>query len=139
MQVETKKSHGPDNILSFILKIACLVVLKSLAKVFNTSLETGIFPRSLKACQDGTNFQNRVKSDMSNYQPISVLSTVARVLRKLYMNNFMIILKEQVLKKMPIRFSQASRYNSNAEEHKWLVTIIIRWTRAITMGLYCLI
>ena len=83
MQMKTKKSCGPDNISSFILKIACPVVSKSLAKIFNASLETGIFPEVWKLARVAPIFKTGVKSDMSNYQPISVLSTVARVFEKI--------------------------------------------------------
>ena len=83
MQIKTKTSCGPDNISSFILKIACPVVSKSLVKIFNTSLETGIFSEVWKLERGALNFKTGVKSDMSNYWPISVLSTVARVFEKI--------------------------------------------------------
>ena len=81
--MKTKKSHDPDNISSFILKTACPVVSKSLVKIFNTSLETGIFPEVWKLARVALIFKTGVKSDMSNYRPISVLSTVARVFEKI--------------------------------------------------------
>ena len=60
MQMKTKKLLGPDNISSFILKIVCPVVSKSLAKIFDASLETKIFPEVWKLTRaHGTNFQNR--------------------------------------------------------------------------------
>ena len=93
MQTKTKKSRGPDNISSFILKIACPVVSKSLAKTFKTSLETGIFPEVWKLARVAPIVKRGVKSDMSNYWPISVLSTVARVFEKIVYDNFMIISK----------------------------------------------
>ena len=83
MQMKTKKSRGPDNISSFIFKIACPVVSKSLAKIFHASLETGIFPEVWKLVRVAPIFKTGVKSDMSNYRPISVLSTVARVFEKI--------------------------------------------------------
>ena len=81
--MKKKKSRGPDNIFSFILRIACPVVSKSLAKIFNTSQETGIFPKVWKLARVAPIFKAGVKSDMSNYRPICVLSTVAGVFGKI--------------------------------------------------------
>ena len=59
------------------------MVSKSLAKIFNASLETGTFPEVWKLARVAPIFKTGVKSDMSNYRPISVLSTVARVFEKI--------------------------------------------------------
>ena len=81
--MKARKSSGHNNISSFILKIACPVVSKSLAKIFKPSLEAGIFPEVWKLARMAPIFNTGVKSDMSNYRPISVLFLVARAFKKI--------------------------------------------------------
>ena len=85
MQMKTEKSSGPDNISNFILKIACPVVSKSLAKIniLYACFETRIFPVVWKLARVAPIFKTGVRSDMSNYRPISVLSTVTRVFEEI--------------------------------------------------------
>ncbi len=74
---------GLDGISSYILKIAGSVISKGLAKIFNISISTGIFPDSWKTAKVAPIFKEGNKSEMGNYRPISILSTVARVFERL--------------------------------------------------------
>ena len=141
MQMKTTKSRCPDNNSSFILKIACRVVSKSLAKIFNTFLETGISREVWKLARVAPIFKTGVKSDMSNYRPISVLSSVARVFEKIvYEQLYDYFEKNRFLTKYQSGFCRlhstvtAMLKNTNG----WLLNMEI-WTMAITTGLYCLI
>ena len=49
--VETAKSFGTDNILSYFLKLALPFIENSLAFLFNTSIETSRFPDSWKVAR----------------------------------------------------------------------------------------
>ena len=80
-RLKSKRSFGVDGISSYFLKIAAPVISKSLAKIFNTSLLVGSFPEGWKISKVAPIFKAGVKSEMGNYRPISVLSTVAKVLK----------------------------------------------------------
>ena len=82
-QLKSKCSFGVDGISSYFLKIAAPVISKSLAKIFNKSLLVGSFPEGWKISKVAPIFKDGVKSEMGNYRPISVLSTVARVFERL--------------------------------------------------------
>ena len=81
--MKSKRSFGVDGISSYFLKIAAPVISKSLAKIFNKSLLVGSFPEGWKVSKVAPIFKAGVKSEMGNYRPISVLSTVAGVFERL--------------------------------------------------------
>ena len=81
--MKSKRSLGVDGISSYFLKIAAPVISKILAEIFNTSLLVGNFPEGWKISRVAPLFKTVVKSEMENYRPISVLSTVARVFERL--------------------------------------------------------
>ena len=82
-RLKSKKSFGLDGISSYILKIAGSVVSKGLANIFNISISTGTFPDSWKIANVAPIFKEGSKSEIGNYRPISILSTVARVFERL--------------------------------------------------------
>ena len=76
-RLNSKCSFGVDVTSSyFLFKIAAPVISKSLAKIFNTSLLLGSFPESWKISRVAPISKAGVKSEMGNYRPISVLSTL---------------------------------------------------------------
>ena len=82
-RLKSKKSFELDGISSHILKIAGSVVSKGLANIFNISISTGIFPDSWKIAEVALIFKEGSKSEIGNYRPISILSTLARVFERL--------------------------------------------------------
>ena len=82
-RLKSKKSFGLDSISSYILKIAGSVVSKGLTSIFNISNSTGTFPDSWKVAKVTPIFKEGGKSEIGNYRPISILSTVARVFERL--------------------------------------------------------
>ena len=85
-RLKNKRTYGLDKISSFILKIAAPVISSSLAKIFNISLKTGVFPVQWKYARLAPIFKGDLKSETENYRPISVLSTLARVFERLIYN-----------------------------------------------------
>jgi len=59
---------------------------KSLADLFNTSIETGQFPDLWKFASVTPIFKECDKAEMSNYRPISVLPFTAKLFEKLIAN-----------------------------------------------------
>ena len=69
-----------------ILKCSKNVISQSLADIFNASIQSGIFPDDFKMAGVTPIFKEGGKGDVSNYRPISILCTVARVFEKLLHN-----------------------------------------------------
>ena len=80
--VKTTKGFGVDSISSFLLKLALPFVENSLTILFNTSIETSIFPESLKLARFTPIFKDGDLADTSNCRPISVLPVIARLFKK---------------------------------------------------------
>ena len=83
-EVNVAKATGYDNIPNKILKIAAPVISKSSADLFNVSITTNTFPDdSWKVAKVFPQFKSGERNDPSNFRPISVLPTVARVFERL--------------------------------------------------------
>jgi hypothetical protein len=54
-----------------------------LAHIFNLSLGTGIFPSKLKQCRVVPIFKAGSNTECDNYRPISLLSSISKVLEKI--------------------------------------------------------
>ena len=68
-KVKTAKSFGTDNISSYFLKLALPFIEKSLAFMFNTSIETSMSPDSWKIARFTHIYKNGDRADKSNYCP----------------------------------------------------------------------
>ena len=85
-KVKTAKSFGIDNISSYFLKLALPFIENSLAFMFDTSIETSMFPDSWKIAGVTPIYKNGDRADKSNYRPISVLPVISRLFEKLATN-----------------------------------------------------
>lgn len=56
---------------------------EALAKVINSSFKQGVFPNELKTARVVPIFKSGVKTDVSNYRPISLLSSFSKIYEKL--------------------------------------------------------
>ena len=80
--LKTSKSGDYDNI-SFFLKSAKKVPVFPLAHLFNCSFKLGIFPDCLKIAKVLPVYKSGEKSELCNDRPISILSSISKVLEKL--------------------------------------------------------
>ena len=80
-KIKTTKGFGKDNISCYFLKLAVPFIEKSLADLFNTSIETSQFP-DLWRCVRATPIFKGDKAEMSNYRPISVLPVMPMLFEK---------------------------------------------------------
>ena len=90
--IDEKKSVGLDKIPNKLLKMAASVVAPSLTAIFSASICTRIFPQEWKSSRVSPVYKNGTRNNPSNYQPISVIPTVAKIFEKLSMINYMNIL-----------------------------------------------
>jgi hypothetical protein len=85
------KAYGPDGISPRILKEARPAITKVLTRIFNLSITKGIFPALWKRANVLPIFKKAEQFLTSNYRPISLLPTLAKVFEKIvfkYLFNF---------------------------------------------------
>ena len=80
----TKHSCGFDGISSKLLKIIEPAIIKSLTLVINQVLNTGIF--QINNCQSNSNLKKGDPTSFKNYRPISLLTTISKVLEAIIVN-----------------------------------------------------
>jgi len=69
-----RKSVGPHGISARFLKEIAKTVAEPLTKLFNKSLQSGVFPDEWKRCNMTPIHKGGSTDDPSNFCPISVLS-----------------------------------------------------------------
>ena len=82
------KSSGPKSIPYKILNLLKKYISKQLADLFNLSLSSGVFPSLLKIAKVVPVHKKDSKLDCRNYRPISLLSNIEKILKKLIYKRF---------------------------------------------------
>ena len=82
LSLPTAKASGPDTISNKILKDLAQPLSSPLKDLYNFSLEKGKFPNIWKQANVTPIYKKDDPSEVSNYRPISLLSTVGKVLEK---------------------------------------------------------
>ena len=100
--LENKSSSGYDEIPTTVMKATGINICKPLSEIINRSFVTGCFPSSLKVAKVCPLFKSGNAKDVSNYRPISVLSSFSKVFEKAmyirvisYLNKFAILNEAQ--------------------------------------------
>ena len=81
--VKLKDSRGCDESSVRILKKSALYILSPLTYIPNKILTMGIFPERLKFSEVKPLYKKGNGSDLSNYRPISLLTSFSKVTEKL--------------------------------------------------------
>ena len=87
--LKESKSTGPDKINARLVKDSAEVICPTLTKIFNSSLQQGIFPEDLKNATISPIYKNG-----NIVRPISVLSNVAKILEKIVYNQLISYINE---------------------------------------------
>ena len=92
-KISLNKAPGLDKIPIKLIKLAGDTIYDSLLHIFNLVLDTRVFPDDLKLAKI-TPIHKGDKAECGNYRPISVVPTVAKILKlSLYINDNDIICK----------------------------------------------
>ena len=88
------KSPVPDKVSTMLVKDAADLICKPLVMIYNSSMESGVFPDLWKLARVTPIFKSGNKSDANNYRPISIISIFARIFEKIVrdqLHNFLTI------------------------------------------------
>ena len=84
--LKSKNSTVYDGISSTILKYCIDEISKPLGHIFDASLKQGIYPERMKYASVRPIYKTGEKSEISNYRPISLLTTFSKVLERVMYN-----------------------------------------------------
>jgi hypothetical protein len=84
--LKSKNSHGYDEIPDKILKLSLSYIISPLIYICNKSLLRGIFPTRRKFSQIIPILKKGNKSEISNYRPISLLTSFSKIFEKVIFN-----------------------------------------------------
>jgi len=95
----SSRGCSPDSVPNFIFKYLSFELSSVISSLFNLSVVEGKFPACLKVARVTPVFKSGDKSMVSNYRPISILSTISKVFEKLMCRRLMEYLdKNEILK-----------------------------------------
>ena len=85
-KLPAKTSSGYDNISNVLLKDIGRYIVSPLMTIFNESLTMGIFPEVMKLADVVPLYKAKEKFLETNYRPISLLTTMSKILEKVVYN-----------------------------------------------------
>jgi hypothetical protein len=91
--IRTSAAAGPDDIPSRLLHDCAASLSPSLSALYNLSLSLGLVPTEWKAANVIPVFKSGKRCDVSNYRPISITSSVCKVLEKIINKTMLEFLK----------------------------------------------
>ena len=81
--LDNNKSPGHDCIGNYLLKNIISYVVDPLVHIVNLSLTSGLVPSNMKIAKVIPIFKKGDKCDVSNYRPISLLTTISKILERI--------------------------------------------------------
>ena len=79
----TKSSSGYDNISNVLLKEIIEDIVEPLSFILNHSMQSGEFPDSMKLAEVIPLYKSKEHYLECNYRPISLLTTISKILEKI--------------------------------------------------------
>ena len=82
-QIQPKTSAGHDGISSKLLKDITPIISDTICHIFNLSFKTGYVPSEFKLAKVIPIFKSDDKHEFNNYRPISLLSSLSKLIEKI--------------------------------------------------------
>ena len=82
-ELPTKSSSGYDNVSNVLLKEIMEDIVEPLSFIFNHSMQSGEFPDSMKLAEVIPLYKSKEHYLECNYRPISLLTTISKILEKI--------------------------------------------------------
>ena len=139
--LKNKKGHM-DEIPVHIIKQNKDLFAMPLTILFNQSVESGTFPERFKLAKIIPIHKTGCKSDLSNYRPISILSTFSKIFETLMKNQLILFLKQRnILNNRQFGFRPGlntfdavntfmSDLYTSLNNHKSIISIFIDFSKA---------
>lgn len=83
LKLKDKKSPGIDNIRAETIKLIAYQIADPLTHIVNLSIKTGNYPSSFKTSVTVPIYKNGDKTEVSNYRPISLITTFSKIFEKI--------------------------------------------------------
>ena len=87
--LKNKKTMGPDNLNTFIVKLSLPYIVESLTFIYNRCIKTNTFPDAWKTAKVVPLPKSQDTSDPNNFRPISILSILSKPLEKHIQHNIL--------------------------------------------------
>lgn len=129
MKLDINKSTGLDNIGPKILKLSAPYIVAPLTYIFNRSIDTGIFPNVLKNAKVTPVFKAGEKDMATNYRPISVIPTIAKLFEKHVSTHLY-----RYLSKYEVLHQSQSGFRQNHSCQTALINIVDKWLQEMNDG-----
>ena len=109
--LDTKKATGPDRIPAKLIKPAAGPLSHQLTKVFNQCVDNNEFPSDAKLAEVVPVHKKNDNLNIMNYRPVSILSSMSKVLEKLILRQMTPFLRKILDPSRPVARggSQGSR------------------------------
>ena len=80
--LKNTNATGPDGITTKLLKTCAHELCEPLSKIINECFKIGIFPDQLKMTNIRPVYKAGIRTEIKNYRPIALISTVAKIFEK---------------------------------------------------------
>ena len=116
----------PITLSAKMLRLSSQVIAAPLTKILKFSIETRIFPDSLKNAKVTPCFKKGDKGDKTNYRPIPILPTVSKIIERHVSDQI-----SQYLNSHKLLYERQSGFRNNHSRESALTAIIDDWISAI--------
>jgi hypothetical protein len=131
--LQPKNSFDAEGVSTKMVKFLCNEISLPLSHIFNLSLSIGILPNKLKLCCVIPIHKSGSSLECDNYCPISLLSSISKILKKIVAKK----LVDHLLDNDLLYVHQYGFLPKRSTEHN-LLQIVNYITQALNEGNYCI-
>ena len=83
-KLNPRKSTGSDLLPPRLIKLSANLICNPITNIINKSIETNIFPDSLKEAEVSPLFKKNDNMDKTNFRPVSILPCISKIFERIY-------------------------------------------------------